>query len=392
MGVRIGALISFLGVAAALLAVALAREADGQAGREPAPRAAAGFTTTMAPPPDSASTETVTTAQPAPAPPPLPPIRWRSRAHGVTVARAPGWSLRTDGADFANPGLCFELSSEPRSGLVDAHGSRPPDDGVEIRVVESFGAPRRRDARPPFSLDLLAAPGKAQWTSGGLHAFRRHGRSILVGVAVGPYASADAKAEAERAVQSLTVARSGRCLPPSATEIRWRRSKPIGVPHAGRLVGAVQVPAEGHHFFTWDPVLRRSPDRPGRRWGAAGVVRTTLAIVNAFAAAHPAAPRVGIGDLSRERGGPFGPKHASHQNGLDVDVYYPRTDRKERPPRTAADVDRRLAQDLVNRFVAAGATRIFVGPNVRLTGPRSVVQRLWNHDNHLHARFPPWRA
>jgi murein endopeptidase len=114
--------------------------------------------------------------------------------------------------------------------------------------------------------------------------------------------------------------------------------------------------------------------------------------VDAFAAAHPDAPRVGIGDLSRPRGGDFGPKHVSHQNGLDVDVYYPRKDREERPPKTASQVDRRLAQDLVDRFVAAGATDVFVGPNVRLTGPSRIVQRLPNHDNHLHARFPPWRA
>jgi hypothetical protein len=28
-----------------------------------------------------------------------------------------------------------------------------------------------------------------------------------------------------------------------------------------------------------------------------------------------------------------------------------------------------------------------VGPNTGLTGPSGVVQVLWNHDNHLHARF-----
>jgi hypothetical protein len=72
-----------------------------------------------------------------------------------------------------------------------------------------------------------------------------------------------------------------------------------------------------------------------------------------------------------------------------VDVYYPRKDGLERPPRTVAQVDRRLAQDLVNRFVASGATKVFVGPNLRLRGPRGIVIPLWNHDNHLHARFPP---
>jgi murein endopeptidase len=101
---------------------------------------------------------------------------------------------------------------------------------------------------------------------------------------------------------------------------------------------------------------------------------------------------VGIGDLSRPRGGDFGPRyglpgHASHQNGLDVDLYYPRRDGLERAPRGAAGIDRRLSQDLVDRFVRAGAQRVFVGPSTGLRGPPGVVQRLAHHDNHLHVRI-----
>ena len=112
-----------------------------------------------------------------------------------------------------------------------------------------------------------------------------------------------------------------------------------------------------------------------------------------YARAHPEAPRVGIGDLSRPRGGNFGPRfggpgHASHQNGLDADVYYPRLDRRERPPRHPSEVDRRLAQALVDGFVAAGAKFVFVGPRTGLRGPRRVVQVLPRyHDNHLHVRI-----
>jgi hypothetical protein len=102
---------------------------------------------------------------------------------------------------------------------------------------------------------------------------------------------------------------------------------------------------------------------------------------------------VGVGDLSRPRGGDFGARfggigHASHQNGLDVDVYYPRRDRRERPPRVPAQIDRRLAQELVDRFVAAGAAKVFVGPNTRLRGPPAIVEVLpFHHDNHMHVRL-----
>ena len=183
--------------------------------------------------------------------------------------------------------------------------------------------------------------------------------------------------------------------PPSNSLLLEQGSEPsraIGLPWAGRLEHGVQLPAEGAHFFTWDPVLRRSPDRPWRRWGTDRLVRIVLRVVDEYAAAHPDAPRVGIGDLSRPHGGDFGvrfglPGHVSHQNGLDVDVYYPRRDRRELAPVSVAQIDHRLAQDLVWRFVRAGAVRIFVGPHTGLVGPRAIVAVLGHHDNHLHVRI-----
>ncbi len=169
--------------------------------------------------------------------------------------------------------------------------------------------------------------------------------------------------------------------------VDWRRSVSLGEPSGGRLVRGVKLPGEGEHFFSWDPLLHRVPNRAGRRWGSERLVRLLLRIVAEYAAAHPEAPRVGIGDLSRRRGGPFGPVHATHQNGLDADVYYPRRDGAERPPLRVSQIDRRLAQDLVDRFVAAGVDLVYVGPNTGFTGPRGVVQVLWNHDNHLHVRI-----
>lgn len=175
--------------------------------------------------------------------------------------------------------------------------------------------------------------------------------------------------------------------------IRWRRSRAIGLPHAGRLVRGVQLPAEGVHFFTWDPIHKRSPNRGWRRWGTDDLVRTTLRVIHAHAAARPGAPRVGIGDLSRPHGGDFGPQfgaigHATHQSGLDVDVYYPLRSGAERAPLSVDEVNLALAQDLVDRFVRAGAVKVYVGPNTGLTGPPGVVEAIPNHDNHLHARLP----
>jgi Penicillin-insensitive murein endopeptidase len=174
--------------------------------------------------------------------------------------------------------------------------------------------------------------------------------------------------------------------------IRWRRSVALGSPAAGRLVGGVRLPSEGEHFYTWDPVKRRSPNRSWRRWGTGRLVRVVLQVAREYHAAHPGAARMAVGDLSRPRGGDFGPQygyigHASHQNGLDVDIYYPRADGRPRAPKYASQIDRALSQELVDRFLAKGAEVIYVGPNTGLTGPAGVVQALVNHDNHLHVRI-----
>jgi hypothetical protein len=71
-----------------------------------------------------------------------------------------------------------------------------------------------------------------------------------------------------------------------------------------------------------------------------------------------------------------------------VDIYYPRLDGLERRPYKPAQVDRELAQDLVDRFVAAGARTVYVGPSLGLKGPRKVVVPLVHHDDHLHVRLP----
>ena len=177
-------------------------------------------------------------------------------------------------------------------------------------------------------------------------------------------------------------------------QVHWHHSTALGTYSAGALRHGVQMPAEGRAFATWDPVFRRSPNRPWRRWGTDRLVKTVLTVAHEFHHAHPHATRLLIGDLSRPHGGDFGPQfgyigHASHQNGLDVDVYYPRADRREIAPRDARDIDPALSQELVSRFLTAGAALIFVGPHTGLSGPAGRVEQLVNHDNHLHVRLPP---
>jgi murein endopeptidase len=180
---------------------------------------------------------------------------------------------------------------------------------------------------------------------------------------------------------------------PTVAPLGTPHSVAVGKPWDGFLEHGVQLPEEGADFVTWDQVLHQSPNRGWRRWGTQELLAVLETVTREFRAAHPGVPRVLISDLSRPQGGEFGRRygglgHASHQNGLDVDVMYPRRDGLLRAPIRPSQVDRALAQDLVDRFLRAGAVKLFVGPHLHLRGPRDVVVALTHHDDHVHVRIP----
>lgn len=173
--------------------------------------------------------------------------------------------------------------------------------------------------------------------------------------------------------------------PPIEARVRWRESIAHGSANAGRLSRGVQLPLRGPGFYTYNPYTQTAPNTPERRYGTALLVRRVIATAKWWAAQHPDQPRLGIGDLSRENGGAFD-GHASHQNGLDVDIRLPRRDGVEGPA-NPGNYDQQLTQELVDHLLDLGATYIFYGPNLQLNGPRSRVMVWPNHDDHLHVRF-----
>jgi hypothetical protein len=48
------------------------------------------------------------------------------------------------------------------------------------------------------------------------------------------------------------------------TPVIWKTSRAVGKAFAGRLVNGVELPASGRDYFTWDPILKRSPNRAWR--------------------------------------------------------------------------------------------------------------------------------
>jgi murein endopeptidase len=171
------------------------------------------------------------------------------------------------------------------------------------------------------------------------------------------------------------------------------KSRAVGKPWDGRLVCGVQLAAKSDTFVTWDFPLVRSPNRGWRRWGTQKLVDRVQQLATDYAAKFPGSARLVVGDLSRTHGGPFGREyggigHGSHQNGLDVDIYYPRRDGLETSPEKPKLIARGRAQWLVDQ-AARGADRVFIGPHTRLHRPTKRVQYLVHHDNHLHLRIRP---
>lgn len=302
--------------------------------------------------------------------------KWRrevaARAH-LSLELPGSWRL----TELAGGAVAATSFDPPRDWFADSERPRRlPRDGAVVFVYPPqgwrfpvvHGPLRLTDGVTGYYACLLRLRGT-------MLRFTRGGRSLQVAVAF-----------SGRRVEAMEVL--NRIWPwPPRPRIAWRRSRSLGPPSAGRLIGGVQFPEHGFRFFTWDPLLKVQPDRPSRRWGNARLVRLLLQVIREYGRDHPDAPRLGVGDLSRRYGGWFGPRHVSHQNGLDADIFLPRLDRRERPPDRPDQIDRRLAQDLVDRFVRAGAVRVFVGPNTGLRGPANIVQVLAGHDNHLHVRI-----
>ena len=83
-----------------------------------------------------------------------------------------------------------------------------------------------------------------------------------------------------------------------------------GKANRGRLYNGRLMP-EGRGYYLRDM-------RP-HSWGTDTTIQSLMTALDAYAQAYPDGPAINIGDISRRRGGRFGP-HKSHQSGRDVDI------------------------------------------------------------------------
>lgn len=140
------------------------------------------------------------------------------------------------------------------------------------------------------------------------------------------------------------------------------------------------LPAEGRGYITY----RREPGGADQ-YGRASTIRHIQELGESWAAMRTS-PRIQVGDISRQGGGPFSP-HAAHQKGVEADLR-PATNNgiEEATNINAANyshaITRELAQLVKEKF--PNATIFFNDQRLISEG---LTKKLGGHDNHLHVRF-----
>lgn len=183
-------------------------------------------------------------------------------------------------------------------------------------------------------------------------------------------------------------------------------ARAIGSYARGCLAGATALPVDGE---TWQ-VMRLNRNR---NWGHPQLI----SLVEKLARSTPRIngwPGLLIGDISQPRGGPMLTGHASHQIGLDADIWLTpmpkrRLASEERENMHATNMVRSDWMDIEpsawtpaqGKMIKAAAqdgtvTRIFVNPAIKKELCRSAgsdrdwlskVRPMWGHNYHFHIRI-----
>jgi penicillin-insensitive murein DD-endopeptidase len=192
----------------------------------------------------------------------------------------------------------------------------------------------------------------------------------------------------------------GRILTPAELQARS-----IGFYSRGCLAGAVALPVDGE---TWQ-VMRLSRNR---NWGNPAMI-SFLERFSKKAAAQGVWPGILVGDISQPRGGPMLTGHASHQIGLDADIWLTpmpertltRSEREEMSavnmvtddglgvdpthwtPRQAGIIRAAAEEPEVERIFVNAAIKKALCETARGAPWMTKVRPYWGHNYHFHVRI-----
>ncbi len=215
----------------------------------------------------------------------------------------------------------------------------------------------------------------------------------------------DAVGRASISTQNANDSRIAKALFGAMSFASAQPPAPIGGFSRGCQAGAVQLPETGP---TWQ-AMRLSRNR---NW-AQPVTVQFVQDLSRFAATQPGWAGLYVGDMSQPRGGPMLTGHASHQTGLDADIWMlpPRRldlTRQEREDISSIRMDRSsgayvngdwTAQHMAVLRAAASDPRVnrifvFAGAKVAMcdaeTGDRTWLNKIrpwYGHNYHFHVRL-----
>lgn len=176
----------------------------------------------------------------------------------------------------------------------------------------------------------------------------------------------------------------------------------IGAPANGCLRGAEELPASGAGFVS----IRRSRHR---HFGHPDSVQLIFDLGQAMAARN--GRLIMVGDLAQPRGGRMDSMHVSHQNGLDVDIWFALADRPDQawrdtpegrnPPSMVAGegLSQHWGPDQLFLLRSAAehprVDRVLVNPRIKRALCQAQPGAAWlrrlrpwrGHDAHMHIRL-----
>lgn len=186
------------------------------------------------------------------------------------------------------------------------------------------------------------------------------------------------------------------------------KAQSVGGYSAGCVLGAERLPLDGKGYRVMRPSRRRV-------FGHSELVRFIRELGRSVDA--EGLDKLLVGDLGQARGGPAPSGHASHQTGLDVDVWYRTLDegeaatkeqREAAVPRSVVDLSQnrlnaewspRIARVLRMAASDAQVARVFVNPVIKqalceAAGSErkeraylSKIRPWYGHDEHFHVRL-----
>jgi len=168
-------------------------------------------------------------------------------------------------------------------------------------------------------------------------------------------------------------------------------SGPQGSATNGQLNNGILLPEEGigyRHTY----VTTRDYNY-GDNYGTLRMIQIIEAVGREWNLAHPSGPRMTVLDLSLRNGGQFYPpplpqEHSWHQQGVDADLRYARTDGAESAV-TVGDgsYSSALSQEIVRLFCKAGVERIIISENSNIIAPGCNLVSSTTHGDHFHVRI-----